>query len=315
MGYKSGLKALNSHVSYVEGRQLPNKRRQRLKIYGESDLDGLEKRLLQTVRERPGILRAELRHSVSHSLPRQAFDVALAWLVQRGEIVIVPVYEGRQAERLYVGVGIRDVGSQASPSPSYEKTPNATLNLLTGASASANSGGENRDVAGRSDTLTLTEASTLDANAATLAELLTWKNANGVRFVRLADSSVWVTDDQASLLTPAITSAIRANQDTLSVFVSVDANVSNVIVPNATAIDAETFLSEASASCSESNPCWSCGGTEYVQAPPFSGIPQRSVCVRCGCSQPWEDVPNATVLSPESQAFLEELLALSQTSP
>jgi hypothetical protein len=62
---------------------------------------------------------------------------------------------------------------------------------------------------------------------------LTWRNANAIRFVRLADGSIGLLPEQASLLTPPLSAAIRAYQETLSIFVSA-------------AIDAETFYAELS---------------------------------------------------------------------
>jgi hypothetical protein len=63
----------------------------------------------------------------------------------------------------------------------------------------------------------------------TLSQLIDWRNAHGIRFVRNDDGGIWVTTDYESLLTPAIKSAIRANQQTLSMFVGGSAKANDTL--------------------------------------------------------------------------------------
>lgn len=58
------------------------------------------------------------------------------------------------------------------------------------------------------------------ATPATLAELVNWKNDNGATFVRRADGVYWVTHEDR--LTPEVTAAIHAHQETLATLVPAD---------------------------------------------------------------------------------------------
>jgi hypothetical protein len=159
--------------------------------------NALASRLRQTIRQRPGIMRSELRLTISHATSMtQPFDEAIAWLLRRGDIVCVPVYEERQAERYYPSA-FRRVGNREtlrlSQSEQSEQTSEPTSPI--------------------SQLPTISETP-----AMTLAALLEWKNAHAVRFHRQDDGVVWVTDDYASFLSPAVEQAIHAYQDALSVF-------------------------------------------------------------------------------------------------
>lgn len=157
----------------------------------------LEWTLRKLVYQRPGIMRTELRHSVSHSIKQETFDAALSSLLQRGEIICVPVYEERQAERYYPGVGRR---------------------LWTPETKTETEAGE---TARPSSEVPATSPSPSEAKQepeATLTELLNWRNANAVLFSRRPDGVVWVTHEAESKLTPAIERAIHVHQKTLEAF-------------------------------------------------------------------------------------------------
>lgn len=164
-------------------------------LFGEVTEGGtLEAKLLTTIRERPGIMRNELRRSVSHNLKADELDNALRWLVDRGDVVHVPVYGKRQADTFYAAVRTSPVTQLASTSTLEAKAETET------------------------ETKALTAADFYNETA-TLSELLDWRNANGVKFVRRSDGVVWVASESASLLTPTLTAALETNQDTLSAFV------------------------------------------------------------------------------------------------
>ena len=71
------------------------------------------------------------------------------------------------------------------------------------------------------DGLAISSAAT-GTQAVTLTELLEWRNASGANFIRRSDGVVWVTNDAAVPLTPALEAAIYANQEMLAVFVNSD---------------------------------------------------------------------------------------------
>jgi hypothetical protein len=59
----------------------------------------------------------------------------------------------------------------------------------------------------------------VEVEAASITELIDWRNSNVIVFVRKEDGSIWVTPEQESKVTPSIAAAIRANQQTLAAFV------------------------------------------------------------------------------------------------
>lgn len=179
------------------------------RLFGTGELSNtLAVRLLDVVRQRPGLLKSELRHSVSHTIKTEAFDAALGELVGRGEIVCVPVFEGRQAERYYPGVpstqdaGRRDVGTQGNESENGKGGANGAKMSYVPTS------------------LCPKQNATENVPAASLADVFDWRNRNSVSFVRRSDGGIWVTPDKEPLLTPAIASGIRQHADVLVALVS-----------------------------------------------------------------------------------------------
>ncbi len=170
-------------------------------IFGESDLNTLERRLVDTVRQRPGILRSELRHSISHDTPTKKFDAAIRWLLDRGEIVCVPVYDGRQADCFYVGVGRR---TEATPStttttiPPTASVPMTPAIMLTPAS---------------SPTSSVPITTSMET---TLNELMTWLETENVTPVKNDDGIIGLP---SSIVAPqSVTDAIAENQLYLDVY-------------------------------------------------------------------------------------------------
>jgi hypothetical protein len=164
------------------------------------DTNSLALRLRFLIRQRPGIMRGELRHSVSHSISTVEFDRSLRWLIDRGDVVHVPVYESRQADRYYPGLGRKSPTSSTSHDSSLQ----------------ANEKDDHQDV--QREEPTSLRPTFSQTETATLSELIDWKNANGIVFTRRQDGLTWVAQDYERLLTPAITQAIYDNQDTLSFF-------------------------------------------------------------------------------------------------
>lgn len=172
-------------------------------LFAEATEGGtLEAKLLSTIRERPGIMRSELKQSVSHRIGTDTFDAALRWLVDRGDVVCVPVYDRRQADTFYPAICKLKTKAE-TPTPVTQSPITSTLETKAEA---------------KTETQALTPSDFL-GEAATLTELFEWKNANGAQFVRRSDGMVWVTDEYATLLTPSLTAAIEANQETLAAFV------------------------------------------------------------------------------------------------
>jgi hypothetical protein len=56
-----------------------------------------------------------------------------------------------------------------------------------------------------------------DVQPAPLSELVNWRNARGAVFYRQADGTIWVSHEDSSL-SSALRSTIRANQETLGMF-------------------------------------------------------------------------------------------------
>ncbi len=216
-------------------------------LFADQEGGTLATTLRDLIRQQPGIMRSELRHSVSHKTETPMFSGALAYLINRGDVVCVPVYESRQADRYYPGVrkthngGNGDVGDAgSSPNPSSATSPcvpRATMDASEPASPCvllhplASTEAE-KPTSPTSpfppQTQPVAETMAVDADEfleslgattkpATLAELLEWRNANGANFVRREDSRIWVTTETA--LTPALKSAIHAHQSPLAAFV------------------------------------------------------------------------------------------------
>lgn len=170
------------------------------------DSNALASRLRSLIYKRHGIMRTELRQSISGTTPTEAFNAALQWLLQRGDIVCVECLEKRQCQRYY-------------PAPKYTnetktKKENDTEQYGDKVNESVESE-VNETKASSPEPKSLIPA----FSSITLSELLTWKNANAVKFINRAGGVVWVSDEYAPLLTPELEQAIHANQDTIRVFV------------------------------------------------------------------------------------------------
>jgi hypothetical protein len=167
--------------------------------------DALSSKLLTMVCQRPGIMRSELRAGISHTTTTDQFDAALGGLEQSGEIIKVAVYDKRQADRYYPGMPPTSTPDDPIVT---QITPPQSPTTITDHSTTTNQ--PEKNAMPDSDI----------ATTLTLADLLNWKNANAVAFVRNAAGDVWVTTDNENLLTPALRIAIQQHQETLSLFVS-----------------------------------------------------------------------------------------------
>ncbi len=183
-------------------------------IFGEAEANKLETKLYEFIRSKPGVQRGELRSSFSHSISTKVFDAAIRSLIRRRKIVSVPVFDKRQAETFYVSVdspavngnddGKRDLaGSRDVASPAEAKSP-TSLNPTPTTTVDA------EPKSAKSQYPSVSPAS--------LVDLLDWRNQNSATFTRRSDGIIWVAN--VSEVPPPIASAIHANQDTLSVFVS-----------------------------------------------------------------------------------------------
>ena len=207
----------------------------------QADTGGtLEARIRQLARERPGIMRTELRDAISHKIKANELERALTWLAGRGEIQRRTSTEsGRVCERIHPADANKPTAAAVITTGSASSPPTASIDDLVPAIVVAptapNAPPPQRPAApemnaeGDKGTKALTETEffaeipqspLVTARAATLTELLNWRNANGASFTRRADGVVWVTNEDR--LTPTIRAAIDANQDTLASLVPVE---------------------------------------------------------------------------------------------
>ena len=84
-----------------------------------SNKKSLDKRILNVVNAEPGIMRSEIVDKISHHLKKEQYDAAFKKLLHSKKIVLVSVFEGRQAECYYPAVdssvgkeGNRETGKQ-----------------------------------------------------------------------------------------------------------------------------------------------------------------------------------------------------------
>jgi len=196
----------------------------------------LESRLRSLIRETPGIIRGELRHAVSHTIRTATFDKALSWLVSRNEIVSVPVSEGKHtSERFYPSACSVNVCNPITPTPLYEKDIRLVERGSWDGDGVRSTDTYTQHGTDGTGTVYVNENTLTDKEhrptvppsrgleeTSTLAELLTWKNENAVRFLRVGDGSVWVTNEYEPLITPAIRNAILSNQEIVSMFVETE---------------------------------------------------------------------------------------------
>lgn len=324
--------------------------------YGEEtaltyfDGDNLAIRLRAVIRQRPGIKRSELRLTISHTVDTPRFDSALRWLIERGDVVCVPVAESGNGNRLYESdryypapdrqsVTLREANRIATESnadkvsngnadsldaideltkidvdnlteeewrnelrkimdsdylanehTSHTSRPfpfassgietetntnnaivpltneNDALDTLTNENDTshisrpfplATTGNETKTTANDAlDTLTakndsshssrplpLAGTETSNATACTLAELIDWRNANSIRFIRKGNGLIWVSSEDEKRLTPALSQAILNHQETVSLFVSDPAyNSVSVVDEGDTLTLAETLV-------------------------------------------------------------------------
>lgn len=165
-----------------------------------------EMKLIQLVNEKPGIMRNDLRRSISKRLSSSEFRDMVARLANSGKIVVVPVMAKRSADTFYPGVR-----TSKKPVVSGSAVMAATL----------------PDSAVKAATV-----SDPTVKAATVSDLLDWKNQNGIQFTYCLDkSSYWVTPQGEAKVTPEIEAAIRGNQDTVKVF---SVNIEQIKIPELT---------------------------------------------------------------------------------
>jgi hypothetical protein len=190
-------------------------------IFGDDDDGWLERKIIRVVNEHPqGVLRHHLCNAVCKKTLKAEFDSVFAKLQSSGKIVIVTVHESkRPAEKFFPGSYKSGelIGNDVAPgiTPPNNNSPDDV----------DGSGDDGGDDYVDDETIALADTEFYDeltgnVTPATLTELLDWRNANGVRFRRMADGSTWVTPAYETLLTPTLSAAIHAKQETLSLFVS-----------------------------------------------------------------------------------------------
>jgi hypothetical protein len=192
--------------------------------------DDLTIRLRTLVRQQPGIMRSELRQAVSHSIKTETFDSALRWLCQRGDIVSVPIFEARHAECFYPGA--KTIAEEVMyPNEDVQETIIETTTKT------------NPDEETTTKTTTIPEE-VMYPNA-TLIDLLNWKNANGIVFMRREDGAVWVTND---IVVPSeIAAAMIDHRETLEMLIPITEDVEEMYPKRRYAADEmteEEFLQE-----------------------------------------------------------------------
>lgn len=226
-------------------------------LFAEASDQTLAETLKEKVHDEPGMLRSELRHAISHKTPTAPFDAALTYLTNRGDVVCVPVYGKRQADAYYPGVrgGYGDAGSAvvtATPASTPSPVPTVARPVESPSPISPPSTAIT-PVPPQKPSLPMSLSS---VKAATLVELLDWRNTNGVDFVRRPDGVVWVTTEQG--LTPALRAAMLEHQVTLLLMAMPTPTNSTPVVANVTededgqALTDEEFFAAMRAACEES---------------------------------------------------------------
>lgn len=145
-------------------------------------------RLRDIIRRQPGLMKTELRKAVSHTIKTETFNSALRWLIQRGDVVSVLVYESRQAERFYPGVGMT--------------TPNVVTKSTTIAD----------DIITTTVTITEPQSATTCAPASLVATF-DWINGNGVSLTANELGDISVSTD--IVVPPDIAAAFVTERKTL----------------------------------------------------------------------------------------------------
>jgi hypothetical protein len=188
-------------------------------IFGSVEGDSLSQKIRDLVFSRPGIKRSELSKSISHGVKKADFDEALQDLIRRDVIIEIPIYDKRQATTYYPsgGIGNRNLRTETETKKPNPLIPNSlTPEPILG--APSETGGK---------LLTAKKA-------ASIADLLDWRNQHGAGFFKREDGSIWVTTEED--LTDSLRESISQNQETLSVFVS--------IPTSETVIEKDVFLNE-----------------------------------------------------------------------
>jgi len=192
-------------------------------IFGSDDANWLERKIVRVVNEHPqGVLRSSLCNAVCKKTLATEYDSVFAKLIADGVIV---QDDEQRGTRFYPCGGTGERGnfpvddSATSPVPRSPDTSHERTSPVP----------RSPDIVDDDETIALADTEFYDeltgnVTPATLTELLDWRNANGVRFRRMADSSIWVTTAYDTLVTPTLSAAIHANQETLSLFVSDDDN-------------------------------------------------------------------------------------------
>lgn len=231
-------------------------------LFAETNAKTLAESLKEKVYAKPGMLRSELRHAISHKTLTAEFDAALTYLANRGDVVCVPVYGKRQADAYYPGVSggygdVGDTGSEivaATPASSTSPVPTQSeIRPVEPPSPTSPPSTAVKPVPPQKPSIPVSPSS---MKAATLVELLDWRNTNGVDFVRRVDGMVWVTTEQG--LTPALRAAICEHQTTLSLMATPTPTNSAPVVTNVTedeegqVLTDEEFFAAMRAACEES---------------------------------------------------------------
>jgi len=165
-------------------------------IFGDSSLANKIRQLINT---KPGIMRSEIRHALSHDIKTLDFDAAIDWLLRRKDIVIVPCFEKRSAERFYPAIK-----HEASSVESGDEPMQAS---------------QVEEVEETAKEEEKTDSSSVD-DVASIAELLEWKNKHAIRFERRSDGFIYVQQRDLLKVSPAIRKAIENNQSLLNSFVA-----------------------------------------------------------------------------------------------
>lgn len=164
-----------------------------------SNCNKSEKKIVQMIKAKPGVMRSELKRGISHRVSTTDFTAMIDRLLSSGKIVIVPVMEKRSADTFYPGV----------------RTSRTVVVPDSVLAAKAVAMEEQKSV----PELPALMPAPSSVKAATLSELLDWKNQNGIQFTYSTEKSIyWVTQQGTGKVTAEIEAAIRQNQDTVKVF-------------------------------------------------------------------------------------------------
>jgi hypothetical protein len=189
-----------------------------LRLFGgtdddEDEDDSLDARIVRTIRKREGIARNDLRNAVGTRITKTEYDSAYARLESKGSIRIeVDRSSSRPTQRFYTATETSNRADGVIVQTPCTITRNAEVPCFT----------EYSSVLPSNRAIVQSCKGEEKEKAATIPELLDWKNANeGTKFVRREDGLIWPTSENG--LTPSLRAGIERHQAALAIMFSIPA--------------------------------------------------------------------------------------------